>query len=175
MLYLLSLLNKTITYSFNYCVSGNADATDIMYSKLFQKLSFVALVIFILLIIFEIFFSQFSDNEIKEKPIALKLKENIVIKHVQTQQSSTSIVHKNESIDNNNMSINNRNNIQTTIDDSQITEAAAIVLWWTPFIGELEYTKNCGDSVCFFSGNRNYVKHEKLKVCYLLIQIGSET
>lgn len=53
---------------------------------------------------------------------------------------------------------NNGNN------EVEISEATAVVLWWTPFIDEMEYTKNCGNSVCFFTGNRKYFHHEKLKV-----------
>lgn len=55
--------------------------------------------------------------------------------------------------------------LPATVDDGnhEVAEAAAIVLWWTPFIDEMEYTKNCGNSVCFFTGNRQYFDHEKLK------------
>lgn len=49
---------------------------------------------------------------------------------------------------------------------NEISEAAAVVLWWTPFIDEMEYTKNCGNSVCFFTGKRKYFQHEKLKVSW---------
>lgn len=53
----------------------------------------------------------------------------------------------------------------TTDDGSnELAEASAVVLWWTPFIDEMEYTKNCGDSVCFFTGKRKYLGHDKLKV-----------
>lgn len=55
--------------------------------------------------------------------------------------------------------------------DSEISEASAIVLWWTPFIDELEYTKNCGNSVCYFTGNQKYFNHEKLKVITCIPQM----
>ena len=50
------------------------------------------------------------------------------------------------------------------IEETLETEASAVMLWWTPFIGEMEYTKNCGNAVCFFSGNDKYLRHPKLKV-----------
>lgn len=56
------------------------------------------------------------------------------------------------------------NGIITTVDDTETSDASAILLWWTPFINDLEYTKNCGNSACFFTGNRKYFNHEKLKV-----------
>lgn len=129
--------------------------------KLFQKLTLVALVVFLFLIIFENFYSQYFDsqrNEIEmnvDHVTSSNLVANKLIAVRSTPQNT--IVQKVEN--------DNSGNIQTTVDDSQSTEATAIVLWWTPFIDELEYTKNCGDSVCFFTGNRNYLKHEKLKVC----------
>lgn len=55
----------------------------------------------------------------------------------------------------------------STTDGIESAEAQAIVLWWTPFIDEMEYTKNCGgNSVCFFTGNRDYIHHKKLKVSF---------
>lgn len=51
---------------------------------------------------------------------------------------------------------------------NQLSEATAVVLWWTPFIDEMEYTKNCGNFVCFFTGKHKYFQHEKLKVKHLL-------
>lgn len=51
-----------------------------------------------------------------------------------------------------------------TTENHELGEAAAIMVWWTPFIGEMEYTKSCGDSVCFFTGKREYLRHQKAKV-----------
>lgn len=56
----------------------------------------------------------------------------------------------------------------STTDGIESAEAQAIVLWWTPFIDEMEYTKNCGgNSVCFFTGNRDYLHHKKMKVDFV--------
>lgn len=60
------------------------------------------------------------------------------------------------------------------VDDSEANEVDVIVLWWTPFIGELQYTKNCGDSICRFTGNRKYFNHAKMKVNFS-ISIKSST
>lgn len=59
----------------------------------------------------------------------------------------------------------------STTDAFESSEAQAIILWWTPFIDEMEYTKNCGasSSVCFFTGKRNYLHHEKLTVSVFLL------
>lgn len=65
----------------------------------------------------------------------------------------------------------NRNSgafLSTDDGNNEIAEAAAVILWWTPFIDEMEYTKNCGNSVCFFTGKHKYINHEKLKVMNLL-------
>lgn len=117
--------------------------------KLLQKLILVSLAILLILIVFENVYYQLSgSNKTFSAPStqAPKLSDNA--------QN-----HKSEVI----------NSIQTTVDDSGLTEATAIMLWWTPFIGELEYTKNCGGSVCFFTGNHKYFGHEKLKVYIICV------
>lgn len=54
--------------------------------------------------------------------------------------------------------------VQLTEDDSEVSEVSVIVLWWTSFIDGLEYTKNCGNHICRFTGNRKYLNHAKTKV-----------
>lgn len=127
-------------------------------SKILQKFLIIALVSLAFLIIFEDLYSylyesrdQTKVNPVKHESIAQKLASSF-----QKSFLSTVPVRKEEFIN---------ANTPITTDDGQMTEASAIVLWWTPFIGELEYTKNCGDSVCFFTADRKYFKHEKLKVC----------
>lgn len=56
---------------------------------------------------------------------------------------------------------------QLNEDDSEVSEVSVIVLWWTSFIDGLEYTKNCGNHICRFTGNRKYLNHAKTKVTFI--------
>ncbi|KAG4075099.1 hypothetical protein HA402_013494 [Bradysia odoriphaga] len=38
-----------------------------------------------------------------------------------------------------------------------------IIVWWTPFIGNVEYSRTCGNTRCLFTENRHLVDHSKLK------------
>lgn len=122
-------------------------------AKVFQKCILAALAIVLCLIVIENFLNKFILND------AIDQKESIVALE-QKQQQAVDVV-----VDSNSNNINNDAAISST-DDSQMSEAAVILLWWTPFISEMEYTKNCGNSVCFFTGNHKYFHHEKLKVIF---------
>lgn len=121
-------------------------------AKVFQKCILVALALVLCLIVMDSFLNKFIfTNSNGEKVPIVAPKAQIVI------DAAVDTINNN----------NNNNDVavaMSSTDDSQISEAAAILLWWTPFIGEMEYTKNCGNSVCFFSGNHKYIHHEKLKV-----------
>lgn len=124
-------------------------------TKLLQKMTAFLLVLFLFLIIFGSIYNQNSEPEVKHhvtKIISVP-KQLIAIPNTRIASVRTADTH-------------NTGNTQSTFDDSssQSAEAAAIILWWTPFIYESEYTKNCGSSVCFFTGNQSYLKHQKLKV-----------
>lgn len=122
-------------------------------AKVFQKCILAALAIVLCLIVAENFLNKFVLDKAIGEAKAVILRES-PIDVLQQQQPAEA--------DNNN---NNEIAVATSsTDDSQMSEAAAILLWWTPFIGEMEYTKNCGNSVCFFTGNHKYFNHEKLKV-----------
>lgn len=126
-------------------------------AKVFQK-SIVVLAVVMCLIIMENFLNKFLDNNANDHENSIVRESSIIA--LEQQQAV-------ESVNDNN--VNNNNNIDVAVaisstDDSQMSEAAVILLWWTPFIGEMEYTKNCGNSVCFFTGNHKFLNHEKLKV-----------
>lgn len=53
---------------------------------------------------------------------------------------------------------------QTTIIDTEISDVSTIVLWWTPFLDDMAYTKTCGNVTCRFTGDRDYLNHAKTKV-----------
>lgn len=123
-------------------------------TKFLQRLTAFSLVLFLFLIIFGSIYNQNNDHDVKHHVTKI-----ISVPKKLIATSNTRI----ESIPS--ADTDNNGNVQPTFDDSsQLAEAAAIVLWWTPFIYESEYTKNCGGSVCFFTGNQSYFKHEKLKV-----------
>lgn len=83
-----------------------------------------------------------------------------------TDPSTPRIIHKAETKE-----THSKQDIQTTFDDSEVSEVSIIVLWWTSFIDGLEYTKNCGNHICRFTGDRKYLNHDKTKVniCYYFI------
>lgn len=114
--------------------------------KVLQKVTLIALGILLGLIVIENLQFQFKNYKTGEENVA-KMKQEINSVTAKQLQKSKS-----------------EENSQTTAEDSRLAEATAIALWWTPFIGEMEYTKDCGDSVCFFTGNHKYFTHEKLKV-----------
>lgn len=80
-----------------------------------------------------------------------------------TDSPAPHIIHKPETKE-----THPKQELQTTLDDSEVSEVSIIVLWWTSFIDGLEYTKNCGNHICRFTGDRKYLKHDKTKVniCY---------
>lgn len=105
--------------------------------KVFHKFIIYGLVIVLCLIYIENLYSkQLNDN--------LVLRNKSDIRKIENEKTTHTV---------------------STTDGIESAEAQAIVLWWTPFIDEMEYTKNCGtNSVCFFTGNRDYIHHKKLKV-----------
>lgn len=128
-------------------------------AKVFQK-CIVILAIVLCLIIMQNFLNKFLDNNANGHENSIKRESSIIV--LEQQQAV-------ESVNDNNVN-NNNNDVAVAIsstDDSQMSEAAVILLWWTPFIGEMEYTKNCGNSVCFFTGNHKFLNHEKLKVIFI--------
>lgn len=128
---------------------------------MFQKCLLTALAIVLCLIVIENCLNKFILNYTTGQKKSILRETSIVA--VEQQQAFDS-------------NINNNNDVAVAIsstDDSQMSEAAVILLWWTPFIGEMEYTKNCGNSVCFFTGNRKYINHEKLKVIISIVASNS--
>lgn len=123
--------------------------------KLFQKCILVALAVVLCLIVMENFLNKLIFNHSSERS-ELILRESSIVALEQPQAADTIVESSNNNI--------NADVVMSSTDDSQMSEAAAILLWWTPFIGEMEYTKNCGNSVCFFTGNHKYINHEKFKV-----------
>lgn len=125
-------------------------------AKLLQKCILAALAIVLCLIVMENFLNKFNFYQPHGPKDSIARESSIVI--LEQQQFVEAAVDS-----------NNNNDVAVAIsstDDSQMSEAAAILLWWTPFIGEMEYTKNCGNSVCFFTGNQKYFNHDKLKVFF---------
>lgn len=123
-------------------------------AKLLQKCILAALAIVLCLIVMENFLNRFILYQLNGPKDSVARESSIVV--LEQQQAVEAAVDS-----------NSNNDVAATLsstDDSQMSEAAAILLWWTPFIGEMEYTKNCGNSVCFFTGNQKYFNHEKLKV-----------
>lgn len=128
-------------------------------AKVFQKCILVALALVLCLIVMDSFLNKFIfTNSNGEKVSTVASKSQIVI------DVAVDTINSNNNANNNDVAV-----AMSSTDDSQISEAAAILLWWTPFIGEMEYTKNCGNSVCFFTGNHKYITHEKLKVIPTII------
>lgn len=39
-----------------------------------------------------------------------------------------------------------------------------IIIWWTPFIGNVEYSRKCGNTRCLFTENRHLLDHSNFKV-----------
>lgn len=39
-----------------------------------------------------------------------------------------------------------------------------IIIWWTPFLGNIEYTRTCGSTRCLFTENRHLLDHSNFKV-----------
>lgn len=122
--------------------------------KLLQKMTAFLLVVFLFLIVFGIIYNQNSEPEVKHQVTKIISVPKKLIAIPNTRIASV----RSADMD------NTGNILSTFADNSQLAEATAIILWWTPFIYESEYTKNCGGSVCFFTGNHAYLKHEKLKV-----------
>lgn len=121
-------------------------------AKVLQKCLLVALAVVLCLIVMENFLNRFLLNHTNSQKES-NVRETSIVELERQQQAVEGAIDT-----------NNAAAVSSSTDDSQMSEAAAIVLWWTPFIGEMEYTKNCGDSVCFFTGNQKYFVHEKLKV-----------
>lgn len=124
-------------------------------TKLLQRMTAFLLALFIFLIVFgSVYNNQKNEPEVKHHVTKII---SVPKKLIATPNAHIATIHSADA--------DNPGNMPSTFDDnSQLAEAAAIVLWWTPFIYESEYTKNCGGSVCFFTGNQSYLKHEKLKV-----------
>lgn len=117
--------------------------------KIQQKFTLIILLILLCLTFLEYFYGDLSGPKI----------ENKSIQNHEASDSNKAKTHSNVE-----KKIVKYDKLQTVIDDSEMNEVNVIILWWTQFIGELEYTKNCGDSICRFTGNRKYFNHEKLKV-----------
>lgn len=49
-----------------------------------------------------------------------------------------------------------------------------IIIWWTPFLGNIEYSRTCGSTRCLFTENRYLLDHSKLKVRLLHNKLISE-
>lgn len=107
-------------------------------SKVVQKCSFVAFVLLLLIILFDDVFNLFTSSDQEHVKERMVDEQRQVVKKIPTIPSAVT-------------------------ENSEMSEASAIMLWWTPFIGEMEYTKDCGNAVCFFTGNHHYIGHEKLK------------
>lgn len=125
-------------------------------AKMLQKCILAALAVVLCLIVLENFLNKSILYPSNGPEDSIARSSSIVV--VEQQQVVEAAVDT-----------NNNNDVAVAIsstDDSQMSEAAAILLWWTPFIGEMEYTKNCGNSVCFFTGNQKYFNHDKLKVFF---------
>lgn len=110
-------------------------------AKLFQKCILIIFAVIVCLIVLQNLLNifWFSSVQTNKKPVYSALK----------------IIEKSKIIIENTIS---------TTENNELSEASAILLWWTPFISEMEYTKNCGNSVCFFTGKREYLHHSKTKV-----------
>lgn len=111
--------------------------------KIFHKILLTGLIAVLCLVFLENFF---------DRRIAYKAVKHFIYTTKSTPANGVAIAATSATEDGNN----------------ELSEAAAVVLWWTPFIDEMEYTKNCGNSVCFFTGKRKYIHHEKLKVSTFL-------
>lgn len=123
-------------------------------AKLLQRMTAFLLALFVFLIVFASIYNQQNEPEVKHHVTKII---SVPKKLIATPNTHIASVRSTDT--------DNTGNILSSFDEnSQLAEAAAIVLWWTPFIYESEYTKNCGGSVCFFTGNQSYLKHEKLKV-----------
>lgn len=123
-------------------------------TKLLQRMTAFLLALFLFLIVFGTVYNQNSELEVKHHVTKII---SVPKKLIATPNTRIASVHTADTD-------NTANKLSTFDDNSQLAEAAAIILWWTPFIYESEYMKNCGGSVCFFTGNQSYLKHEKLKV-----------
>jgi len=42
-------------------------------------------------------------------------------------------------------------------------------MWWTPFIGDIDYKRQCGNIECLFTENRKYLDNRNLKVSKLKV------
>lgn len=135
------------------CAMTKRNNMFVNLTKLLQRMTAFLLVLFLFLIVFGSVYNQNSEPEVKHHVTKII---SVPKKLIATPNTRIASVH---SVD-----MDNTGNIQSTFDDSSQLDATGIILWWTPFIYESEYTKNCGGSVCFFTGNQSYFKHEKLKV-----------